>query len=196
MDDSFDGVFADGWRAHWEEGDILVFHTIAHVQLTPLALPEVGNGAGPDGGLYHDNVVLFVSVLRVAHRVRHRVAVGAQDPRRVVAFAAAIQRDWLKTGLVGVSCEECVYGSLSVLGLISDSVCRLVVSKDIPGVVDPALLLAHLGCGGHRDGLLGVLRLVWLNIERQLALLFTLGDLMAADRYELGCVVDPGDLGA
>ena len=71
MDGFFDRVGADGWRAHWEEGHILVFHTITHVQLTPLALPEVGNGAGPDGGLDHDDVVLFHSVLRVAHRVGH-----------------------------------------------------------------------------------------------------------------------------
>ena len=196
VDGFFDGVDADGWRAHWEEGHILVLHTISHVQLTPLALPEVGNGAGPDGGLDYDNVVLFHSVLRIAHRVGHCVTVGAQDPRGVVALAGTILSDWLKTKLVRIRAEDCIDGGFSVIDVFCDCMTSLVVLEDIPGVVDPALFLAHLSRGGHRNGLFGVLGLVWLNIEGQLAFLFTFGDFMAANWYKFGSVVNPGNLGA
>jgi len=60
--------------------------------------------------------------------------------------------------------------------------------------MDPACLVAHLLRGRSRNGQLDVLRLVWLHIEGQLALLFTFGDSVAADGHQLSGVVDACDL--
>ena len=42
-------VIHDGRGLDWEVGHILVLVTVSHVELAPLALPEIGEGTWPDG---------------------------------------------------------------------------------------------------------------------------------------------------
>ena len=189
-------VIHDGRWADGEESDILVLLAIAHVDLTPLALPEVAQGAWPDSGLHDDNVVLFGAVQRVAHRVGLLVTVGSEDPGRVSTLACLVHRDWLQTGLVWVGSEDSVDRGFSIFDLLTEAVARFIVSEDALSVVNPSVFVAHLRGGGSWDLCFGILRGVGLDIEGELTLLswVTLGDLVSANRHKLGCVVDSGDL--
>mmetsp|Transcript_44693 Transcript_44693/g.59316 ORF Transcript_44693/g.59316 Transcript_44693/m.59316 type:complete len:336 (-) Transcript_44693:357-1364(-) len=168
--------------------------TVAHVELAPLALPEVGKGTGPHSGLHDDDAVLFGAVSRVRHRVLHAIAIGAQDPSRVVTLARLVLRDGLQSELVGVGAEDAIDLLIAILHFLTEGVARLVVVQDALGVMHPAGLFGHLLGGGRRERLLGVLWRVRLHLERQFALLLALGDLVAASGHELSGVVDASDL--
>ena len=72
----------------------------------------------------------------------------------------------------------------------------LVVTKDVLAVMHPAVFLAHHLSSGHGDRFISVLRLIWLNLVRQLTLLIftSLSDLMATNWHEFGSVVDSRNL--
>ena len=95
-------VVLDRRRLHGEVRDIFVLLAVAHVNLAPLSLPEVGHGTGPDHRFDDDAHVLLRAVQRIAHRVGHLITVAAQNPRRVVTLASLVTRDRLKSGLIGV----------------------------------------------------------------------------------------------
>ena len=99
---NLDRVVLDRRWLHGEVRDIFVLLSIAHVNLAPLSLPEVGHGTGPDHRFDDDAHVLLRAVQRIAHRVGHLITVAAQNPRRVVTLASLVTRDRLKSGLIGV----------------------------------------------------------------------------------------------
>ena len=70
----------------------------------------------------------------------------------------------------------------------------LVCFQDRLCVVNPVCLVLHLLGRGHGDWLLGVLRLVRLNLERQLTLLLSLCLSIAPGWYQLRCMVNAADL--
>ena len=90
-----------GWL-HGEETHVFVLLSVAHVELAPLALPEIGDGTRPNSRFYDNDIVLLLSMLGVRHVVLHVVSVGAEDPRWIVALACAILSDWLQTRLIWV----------------------------------------------------------------------------------------------
>ena len=136
-------------------------------------------------------------MLWVAHRVGHLVTVGAQDPgRHTVTLACLVCRDWLQTGLIRVRFEHFINRLLAIFNFLTKSVARPIVLENVLGVMHPIFLLAHLLGGGSGNRLLWILRLVRLNIKGLLALLLTLGDLVATKGHKLRGVVDSGDLGA
>lgn len=133
---------------------------------------------------------------RVSHSVAHFVTVGAQDPCGVVALAATVLGDWLQSSLVGVSSENAVDLSLTVLNFFIDSVTCFVVLQDALSVVNPAVFVTHLIGSGGRDGLLSILGKVWLNIEWEFTLLFTFADAVTTNWHKLSAVMDSSDLGS
>lgn len=173
-----------------------MLHTVSHVELSPLALPEIAHSARPDIGLDHNHSVLLSSVQRIAHRISHLVAVSPQDPGRVVTLAHFVLSDGLEAGLIRVSGENTGDFSLTVLGLFVDLVASLVVAQNAFGVVEPVFLVSHLFGSGHRNRLLGVLGLVSLNVERKFALFFSFCDLVSANRDQFCGVMDARDLGS
>ena len=168
--------------------------SVAHVQLAPLALPEVGKRAGPDSRLDDDQAVLLGTVRRVSHGIPGLVAVGAKDPGRVVALAGAVVGDGLETLFIRISGQQTIDFLLTILDIFTDRVARLVVAQDALRVVHPVGLVYHLINRGLGDALLGFLGHHCFNFERQLALLLTLRNFVLALRHQLGGVVDPGDL--
>ena len=190
------GVIHDRWRADREVSDILVLLCVAHVDFTPLALPEVAHSTWPDSRLNDDDAVLFGTVEWVAHRVCDLITVGSKDPGWVGTFARLVHGDGLQARLVRVGSEDAADFSFAVLDLLVKAVACFVVAEDALCVVHPSVFLAHLcGCWS-RDGLLWVLRLVGLNVEGQLALFFTLSDPVSTDWDKLCGVMDSGDLRA
>ena len=96
------GVAHDAGWVDREVGDILVLAAVAHVELAPLALPEVGKSTWPHGRLHNHDAVLLVTVQGVCHGVGHRVAKGAEDPCGVATLARLVRGDGLEAKLVGV----------------------------------------------------------------------------------------------
>ena len=196
MYDYFDGIILDRRWLHWEVRDIFMLHAVAHVDFAPLSLPEVGHGAGPDHGFNGDAHVLLRAVEWIAHCVSHLVSIAPQDPGGVVALAGLVTGDGFETRFVGVRLKQAIDFLFAIFDLFSDSVCCLIRVQDGFRVVHPVRLVLHVLRRWHRNGLLGVLGLVRLDLERLLALLLTLCDAIAPCRYKFGGVVDSRDLGA
>lgn len=138
VDRSFRWVFHDSRRLHWEVGDILVFHTISHVELAPLSLPEVGHLARPDHRLDDNDAVLLVAMGFIGHSVSHLVAVRSKDPCRVAALASFILTDRLESVLIRVSSEDACNFLLLIFSFEVNSVGGLVVAENVLGVMNPA----------------------------------------------------------
>ena len=113
-------VLHDGRGLHWEVSDIFVLLTISHVELTPLALPEVRHSAGPDRRFDNNDAVLLETVVRVSHLVGHLVTVASKDPCRVVALAGAVLCDGLETTLIRVSSQEAIHFLVTVFSLFTN----------------------------------------------------------------------------
>ena len=169
-----------GWL-HRVESYIFMLWSISEVNFTPLALPEVWECAGPDIWFYNNDAVLFASVLRIGHGISHFIAISSQDPSRVIAFAGAVFCDWFQAWFVRIICEHFIYSSVSVFDFFSELVTCLVVPKNILAVVHPAFFKTHLSCGWHWDLGVSFFRLIWLNLERQLALFLSFCDSVATD---------------
>ena len=70
---------------------------ISHIDLAPLASPEVAHGSWPHSGLDDYDAVLHVLVQWVGCFVLREVAILSQDPGWVVTLASLVLGDWLQS---------------------------------------------------------------------------------------------------